>query len=171
MPTLLAPFERCDLFGLSDVGPKKAADYLAPAAKPTEPIRFPGGFPAQSALPHRFPGREAQPHLSEDIQQTDASPELEVLPQTGKDHLVILVHGIQDIARWQSEIRDTLEKYGFLVELTNYDRMNYSSFYYRFHLFIFVQLLKILCGSNSGMLEAYTKAIKCQSSLTALAPT
>jgi hypothetical protein len=43
-------------------------------------------------------------------------------------HLVILIHGIRDIARWQSEIRDTLEKHGLAVELTNYGRMNLVEF-------------------------------------------
>jgi hypothetical protein len=50
------------------------------------------------------------------------------MAETAQRDLVILVHGIRDIARWQSEIRDTLERHGFLVELTNYDRMNLIEF-------------------------------------------
>jgi hypothetical protein len=50
--------------------------------------------------------------------------------------VVILVHGIRDIARWESEIRATLERNGFSVEPTNYGRMNLIEFllpipYYR----------------------------------------
>ena len=42
--------------------------------------------------------------------------------------LVLLVHGIRDIARWQSEIASALERHGFAVELTNYGRMNLLEF-------------------------------------------
>lgn len=43
-------------------------------------------------------------------------------------HLILLVHGIRDIGRWQSEVRLPLEQRGFTVELTNYDRMNLLEF-------------------------------------------
>jgi hypothetical protein len=42
--------------------------------------------------------------------------------------LIILVHGIRDIARWEVEIADTLRHAGFDVELTNYGRMNLLEF-------------------------------------------
>jgi hypothetical protein len=42
--------------------------------------------------------------------------------------LVLLVHGIRDIARWQAEIGATLERAGIAVERTNYERMNLVEF-------------------------------------------
>src|SRR5262249_39055149 len=47
-PSLLAPFKRCDLAGLSE-GEARArlAAFLAPAAKPTDPMPFPGGAGAR----------------------------------------------------------------------------------------------------------------------------
>jgi hypothetical protein len=42
--------------------------------------------------------------------------------------LVILVHGIRDIAGWEVEIADTLRGAGFDVEPTNYGRMNLIEF-------------------------------------------
>lgn len=46
----------------------------------------------------------------------------------GSRPLVVLVHGIRDIARCQADIRQTLEASGFDVELINYDRMNLIEF-------------------------------------------
>jgi pimeloyl-ACP methyl ester carboxylesterase len=43
-------------------------------------------------------------------------------------HLVILVHGIRTYALWQNEIRQELERHGFLVELTNYGRFDLIRF-------------------------------------------
>jgi len=42
--------------------------------------------------------------------------------------LVLLIHGIRDIARWQVEIAAPLESAGFAVEPTNYGRMNLIEF-------------------------------------------
>lgn len=39
-------------------------------------------------------------------------------------HLVILVHGIRDIARWQGEVGTALEAEGLIVEHTSYGRWN-----------------------------------------------
>ncbi len=39
-------------------------------------------------------------------------------------HLVILVHGIRDIARWQGEVGRALETEGLIVEHTSYGRWN-----------------------------------------------
>jgi hypothetical protein len=50
------------------------------------------------------------------------------MDQGRSSHLVLLVHGIRDIARWQAEIAATLESAGFAVELTNYGRMNLIKF-------------------------------------------
>ncbi len=55
--------------------------------------------------------------------------------RTSTKHLVILVHGIRDIARWQSEIRRTLEAEGFVVAPTNYGRMNLIEFLLPFPYF------------------------------------
>jgi Tfp pilus assembly protein PilF len=61
-PTLLAPFKRCDLHGLSEGDARaRLAAYLAPAAKPTGPVPFPAEAKAAEALPTRpdavtFPG-------------------------------------------------------------------------------------------------------------------
>lgn len=43
-------------------------------------------------------------------------------------HIVLLVHGIRDFARWQDDIRKTLEEAKLGVELTNYGRMNLFKF-------------------------------------------
>lgn len=48
--------------------------------------------------------------------------------QDPDEHLVILIHGIRDIARWQSAITNTLRGSGFKVEGTNYGRMNLIEF-------------------------------------------
>ena len=42
--------------------------------------------------------------------------------------VVILVHGIRDVARWELEIRATLENNGFGVEPTNYGRIDLVEF-------------------------------------------
>ena len=43
-PTMLAPFKRCDLFGLNENEARARLEaYLKPAAKPSESARFPGG--------------------------------------------------------------------------------------------------------------------------------
>ncbi|MGO7661627.1 esterase/lipase family protein [Rhizobium ruizarguesonis] len=52
-----------------------------------------------------------------------------------ESHLVILVHGIRDIGRWQNEISATLKQHGFLVELTNFDRMNLLEFLFPIDFF------------------------------------
>ena len=59
-PTMLAPFKRCDLFGVNELEARaRLQAYLKPAAKPTEASRFPGGEksislrPAETAV---FPG-------------------------------------------------------------------------------------------------------------------
>lgn len=49
--------------------------------------------------------------------------------------LVILVHGIRDIARWQDEIKQTLRDEGFAVESTSYGRMNLIEFLLPFPYF------------------------------------
>ena len=50
-PTMLAPFKRCDLFGLNeDEARERLEAYLKPAAKPSESARFPGGAPASPAF-------------------------------------------------------------------------------------------------------------------------
>ena len=43
-------------------------------------------------------------------------------------HLVIVVHGFNDYARWQDKIRKDLEANGFTVALTNYGRMGFFAF-------------------------------------------
>jgi 3',5'-cyclic AMP phosphodiesterase CpdA len=43
LPTLLAQFKRCDLYGLGEEEAKaRIANYLKPAGKPSTPLRFPG---------------------------------------------------------------------------------------------------------------------------------
>ena len=42
--------------------------------------------------------------------------------------VVVLVHGIRDFALWQSSIRDTLTRAGFVVEPTNYGRFSLVEF-------------------------------------------
>jgi hypothetical protein len=61
-PTLLAPFKRCDLFGLSEDDARNTlAEYLEPAKAPLIPVQFPGDErntqPAPAGLdPIVFPG-------------------------------------------------------------------------------------------------------------------
>ena len=58
-PTLLAPFKRCDLYGLNeDEARARLADYLKPAMKPTTAL-FPGArtpAPAEQTRTLPFPG-------------------------------------------------------------------------------------------------------------------
>lgn len=61
-PTMLAPFKRCDLFGLNEREARALLEaYLKPAAKPLESARFPGGE-RKAFLRHTevaaFPGRQ-----------------------------------------------------------------------------------------------------------------
>ncbi len=52
-PMLLAPFKRCDLYGIGEAeAAKRLAEYLKPASRPEGPIVFPG----QSEV--FFPGRK-----------------------------------------------------------------------------------------------------------------
>jgi TIR domain len=73
-PPLLAPIKRCDLFGISEEEAARArlATYLAPAGKPTGPVRFPGAVPVRPATV-AFPGRTPTPMLSP---VTDPSDEI-----------------------------------------------------------------------------------------------
>lgn len=67
VPTLLAHFVRCNLAGLSeDEARARLAAFLKPAARPTGPMRFPGGASmakAEPTLPEAvaFPGAGAVP--------------------------------------------------------------------------------------------------------------
>ena len=62
-PTLLAPFKRCDLYGLSEADARRRfAAYVTPATKPTGPVAFPGGAnprpeAKEPAEADDFPGR------------------------------------------------------------------------------------------------------------------
>ena len=61
-PTLLAPFKRCDLYGLTEPEAQaRLAAYLTPAARPSSPALFPGARtsgpgPAPRTEPAIFPG-------------------------------------------------------------------------------------------------------------------
>ncbi len=44
------------------------------------------------------------------------------------DHVVVLIHGIRDYAKWQDKLRKVIEAYGFQVELTNYQRFDLLRF-------------------------------------------
>lgn len=54
-------------------------------------------------------------------------------PQTARTDVVILVHGIRDFALWQNSVRSSLEEAGFVVEATNYGRLNLIRFLLPFH--------------------------------------
>lgn len=62
-PTLLTPFKRCDLYGLSEVDARaRLAGYVTPAAKPDGPVPFPGGAggakaPTEHPAAVAFPGQ------------------------------------------------------------------------------------------------------------------
>jgi TIR domain len=66
-PTMLAPFKRCDLFGLNETDARARLEaYLRPAAKPSGQARFPGGGePAKTPLQRpeavAFPGSPGTP--------------------------------------------------------------------------------------------------------------
>jgi TIR domain len=50
-PMLLAPFKRCDLYGLAEAHARaKLSAYLAPAEEPIGPVRFPGDREGANAL-------------------------------------------------------------------------------------------------------------------------
>jgi hypothetical protein len=59
-PTMVAPFKRCDLFGLTEnEARERLRAYLMPAAKPSEPAIFPGGEKRNPLRPPEvatFPG-------------------------------------------------------------------------------------------------------------------
>jgi internalin A len=52
-----------------------------------------------------------------------------------KPHVVILIHGIRTQASWQNELRNTLEKEGFVVEPTNYQYYDLVRFLFPWQLF------------------------------------
>ena len=57
-------------------------------------------------------------------------------PQSSSNQdIIILVHGIRDHALWQTEIRATLERNGFIVEATNYGRFGILRFLSPFPFF------------------------------------
>ena len=60
---MLAPFKRCDLFGLNEQEARARLEaYLKPAAKPSEAARFPGGekkAPLRNFEVAVFPGRQS----------------------------------------------------------------------------------------------------------------
>jgi hypothetical protein len=65
--TPLAPFRHCKLYGLSEADARTTlAAYLAPAAKPTGPVGFPGAVVSPLAGPTivAFPGHTPAPVLS-----------------------------------------------------------------------------------------------------------
>ena len=73
-PTMLAPFKRCDLFGLNEnEARERLEDYLKPKAKPSEAARFPGG--TEASLQHSevavFPGSQSNTQTL--LQKGDAS--------------------------------------------------------------------------------------------------
>ncbi len=61
-PRLLAPFKRCDLYGLSEEDARgRLAEYLSSGLRPPGPMRFPGGAKPAGLSPERtapvtFPG-------------------------------------------------------------------------------------------------------------------
>jgi TIR domain len=64
-PTMLAPFKRCDLFGLNETDARARLEaYLKPAARPSDSAQFPGGG-EKAPLRHPevavFPGIQRQP--------------------------------------------------------------------------------------------------------------
>jgi hypothetical protein len=65
-PTMLAPFKRCDLFGLNEnEASERLEAYLKPAAKPSEATRFPGGDKVPVQHPEAvFPGIQPYPRTS-----------------------------------------------------------------------------------------------------------
>jgi hypothetical protein len=75
-PTLLAPFKRCDLFGLNENEARDRLEaYLKPAAKPSESARFPGGG-ERAPLRHPevtvFPGSQSKLSNSPTRKQAEA---------------------------------------------------------------------------------------------------
>jgi hypothetical protein len=77
VPTMLAPFKRCDLFGLNEnEASERLGAYLKPAAKPSEAARFPGGG---EKAPFRHPEVAVFPGIQTSTQtsiQTGDAPSL-----------------------------------------------------------------------------------------------
>lgn len=48
--------------------------------------------------------------------------------EANRTHVVVLVHGIRDFARWHANVKPALEEAGFVVQPTNYGRMNLLEF-------------------------------------------
>ena len=59
---------------------------------------------------------------------TDASSGMTIVEDAVQEDLVVIIHGIHTRARWQGQIRDTLEERGLIVELTNYGKLNFLQF-------------------------------------------
>lgn len=86
----------------------------------------------KAAAPHST-GIEESASVGSDIPKIDHNEAQLHQPVESREgvtnrHLVILAHGIRDIARWQAEISSSLEAARFTVELTNFDRMNLLEF-------------------------------------------
>lgn len=133
-PLMLSHVTRCNLEGLSeDDARARLAAFLAPAGKPSGPIRYPGGAKPSESEPiarevTAFPGQQTEP--------SEAGPSVEPSPRNAsKNQIVILVHGIRDFALWQDSIRSTLEDAGFAVEAINYGRFNLVEFLLPFSYF------------------------------------
>nr|WP_129545773.1 hypothetical protein [Methylorubrum zatmanii] len=59
---------------------------------------------------------------------TSTSPTNASSSPNGPPDVVVLVHGIRDFALWQDSIRSALEESNFIVESTNYGRLNIVQF-------------------------------------------
>lgn len=72
-------------------------------------------------------------------------------------HLVILVHGIRDLARWQSGVGDALKAEGFDVAHTSYGRFNLFKFLIPTDIFRSGAAEEIWTDIRSAKLEAERK--------------
>ena len=74
---------------------------------------------------------DAQKEIADFIQvrkQKAGTQRDDVSDETTSRHLVVLVHGIRDRARWHKEIVECLRAEGFIVEPTSHGRMNLIEF-------------------------------------------
>ena len=97
-PTMLAPFKRCDLFGLNENEARERLEtYLKPAAKLSEAARFPGGGEL-AKTPLRRPEAAAFPG-SRNVGRDDALAEINKELKRNEGHAPKIINGAASLPR------------------------------------------------------------------------
>jgi tetratricopeptide (TPR) repeat protein len=101
-PALLAPFKRCDLWGVTaDEAQARLKAFLAPAAEPLGALTFPGNAPLAKRAP-AFPG--AQAALSNipvrvPVYFVGRDGALSAIAESLNRHTVTVVHGLRGVGK------------------------------------------------------------------------